>query len=129
VKAKVAPTVRDPGLTELLARQALRYRILRRIYEQSEANTKLNVYPHKLYGGEEIGQLLMDQVLAYLRDAKLITAGQSTINYLTITHKGIVEVESAIRNPTKGTEHFESGVTSAFAKDSCGRTMTMRINN
>ena len=129
MKAKPKATVRDPGFTELLGRQALRYLLLRRIYEICEGGTTHHTTPGALREVDGKDYFAVKEALIYLRDAKLIDANKYEIYQIRLTHKGIAEVEKAIRNPAKGTEHFEPSVISAFAKDSTGRMISMRIVN
>jgi hypothetical protein len=117
----------DPEATAILARQGLRYRVLRLVYDLGEGAVERPVRAHALREREGLSTLALDQVLAYLRDEKLINAPPYDISMVSLRHKGLVEIERAILDPSKGTEHFDARVTSAFVRDRTGAVRGMRI--
>jgi hypothetical protein len=116
----------NPETAEVLARQGLRYRILRLIYELGEGAVDRPVSSRHLQQREEVAFQALEQILSYLRDEKLINA-QYGFSSVSLRHKGLVEIERAILNPTDGTEHFDAKVTASFSKTLSGVGRTMRI--
>lgn len=111
----------------MLARQSIRYRVLRLIYDICEGTVDLNVQASHLQTREGISAVSMDQVLGYLRDEKLINAPTYSIRSVSLRHKGLVEIERAILHPTAGTEHFDAKVISMFSKPPASAGRSMRI--
>jgi DNA-binding transcriptional ArsR family regulator len=121
--------LRDQDSADVLARQGLRYRILRLIYEAAEGAVDSEISTGRIREREGITHQTLEQVLGYLRDEKLVNAPQyGAIYTVSLRHKGLVELERAILDPAAGTEHFDSKVTSAFARDARGVARTMLIS-
>jgi hypothetical protein len=101
--------------------------MLRLIHELAEGQIERRIPAHVLRSREGISMTTLEQVLSYLRDEKLIDAPRHDFHSVSLRHKGLVEVERAILNPSAGTEHFDPKVTAAYRRDPTGRTRTMRI--
>jgi hypothetical protein len=93
---------------EVIKQQALRLAFLRRLYQVSGGSTRGGI------AMEEIGnELRLDRrgtarVVEYLR-AEGLADWFGAGGLVGITHAGVVEVEAAIENPERSTEHFQSG--------------------
>ena len=91
---------------DLLAQDALRYRILREVYHRSgKGHTKVI---DLLYVAKEL-ELDPQEVIqagCYLADERLLKAHQRQRGLVEISHDGILEVEASIRHPDVATEHF-----------------------
>lgn len=118
---------KDLEYPAILARQSLRYRVLRLIHELSDGAVERHVTPFQLQQCENVSAETLEEVLSYLRDEKLINAPAYGFYQVSLRHKGLVEIEKAICDPNAGTEHFDAKVTSKFTKAPGGSSRTLRI--
>ena len=84
--------------------QEQRFRFLHRLYEISEGNELFSIDAFEL--GEQLGYPHdeTDRIDNYLRGENLVEGVAST--RIAITHRGIVEVETALSKPDKSTTYF-----------------------
>jgi hypothetical protein len=107
-------------LPSLQEKKEQRLRFMHRLYEATDGSTFHDVNSTDI--GKKLGwsDQVTDKVVEYLVDkglAKYVSAG----GMITITHAGVVEVETALDNPDQGTEHFAPvAVTQIFHGDVVG---------
>jgi hypothetical protein len=102
----------DPAKTYVLEQQAVRYRLLRLIWEMTRdkpVGYGIGVLRHKL--GIPIHLRDLDAAITYLFGERLL---QDRHDCPRISHKGIVEVEASILKPAEGTEHFDPVIIQIF---------------
>lgn len=89
---------------ELLVRdrEALRYRVLRRLYDMSSGNVDRGVPYYKLQEAEGLDERQWWPVFDYLKAEGLIRER----THIEITERGIDEIERSQRYPQSPTEHF-----------------------
>lgn len=88
----------------LQEREKQRYLMLRKVYDATEGSVRTLVSFEEL--AQEAGLSTEDAQLAeeYLIGEGLIEG--ATLLHVTLTHRGMMEVESSMRHPSKPTEHF-----------------------
>ena len=90
-------------------KQELRYATLLKIYEMSPNEDELIETPKLATAlNRTIDELT--PVLDYLQEERLIEVIGDQWFCLRIEHRGLVEIESSINQPTKSTEHFQPSV-------------------
>jgi hypothetical protein len=97
----------------ILEKEQKRYRVLRRIYEESDGNPTVEVSEEVIIEKEGISaDELVDGILYYLVEERLVKyMGSRTV---AIDHLGIREIENSIKHPNHDTEHFQSTIIQNF---------------
>ena len=82
-----------------------RFEFLQRLYEESDGDTFVSYYVADI--GAELGfdRDEAEKIAQYLHDEGLVEI-MTKDRHARITHRGIQEVEEAIENPDKPTQHF-----------------------
>jgi hypothetical protein len=93
-------------------KEARRYRVLNRIYMESNANTLECIQETDIAEKEQLTREELDDALRYLVGEGLIKP--ATFGTVSILHRGIKEIEESIRNPDRGTEHFQPTIIQNF---------------
>ena len=89
-----------------------RYRILRRIYEESKGSVIRPVSEEDLIELEGISKRDLEDIIFYLVEEGLIR--NFVPGVVAIEHLGLKEMEDSMRNPELGTKHFESTIIQHF---------------
>ena len=89
---------------EVIKKKRLQY--LKKLYDFYEKNR--NSYPSMNEIGQELGFDMneVDKIVGYLVNEGLVDYIGIVGGNISITHEGIKEIESALDNPQKSTEHF-----------------------
>jgi len=90
----------------MLERDQKRYRVLKRIFEESGGNTIVPVSEETISEKEGIPAEELAVIARYLMNEGLIKF--YTFGNLAIEHLGVREMETSIKNPNQNTEHFQS---------------------
>lgn len=90
---------------ELQKKREKRFQFLNKLYDLQEENPRRYISTHEI--GEELGfdRYTSESIVEYLSGEKLIRR-LTHEGGISIEHRGKIEVEEAIENPTKPTEHF-----------------------
>ncbi len=121
--------------TPLETKKARRALFTGRLYDATDSDTLARVSITELTGGMDLSPAQVRELVGYLVDEQLVKRSDMGGN-VSITHKGVVEVEQARSQPERPTEHFppaaqviniiHSTVTgSAVALGSAGATQTV----
>lgn len=98
-------------LDSILRKQRKRYELLLKIYELTDGDeTKIL----GLETGEELDPKEIQSIIDYLAGEGLVKSLADEGALLSITHRGVVEVEQALLNPKEPTEHFPAQVIQHF---------------
>lgn len=100
-------------LNAVLRKQSQRYQLLRRLYEVTEGLQNKIVPFFEIATQAGFGRSETSDAYEYLRGEGLLkpmTLGGGVV----ITHRGIIEVENSITEPSKPTEHFMPQVIQHF---------------
>lgn len=89
-----------------------RYRILRRIYEESKGSIIRPVSEEDLIESEGIPKRELEDIIYYLVEEGLIR--HFVPGVVAIEHLGLKEMEASMRNPQLSTKHFESTIIQHF---------------
>ena len=91
-------------LFEEIKKKRLQY--LKKLYDFYEKNR--NSYPSMNEIGQELGFGVdeVERIVSYLVNEGLVDYIGIVGGHISISHKGIKEIESALYNPQKSTEHF-----------------------
>ncbi len=82
-----------------------RFRFLEHLYNTVDGDSAYSVSMWELGAELEFGQETISQIVSYLQEEYLIEP-RGLGGRIAISHAGIVEVEEALSNPEKSTEHF-----------------------
>lgn len=94
-------------------KEAKRYRVLRRIHEESEGNSMVEVSEDTIIEKEGVSAgELVNEILPYLEKEGLIRYAR--FRTVAIDHLGIREIEQAAKHPNRNTEHFQSTIIQHF---------------
>ncbi|HSG30499.1 MAG TPA: hypothetical protein VLB82_03030 [Thermodesulfobacteriota bacterium] len=97
-----------------MQKKVQRLKFLEKLYKLS--NGKSNVYFNTYYTkiAEPLGFDIetATEIFAYLKHEGLIAVTGGT--KIALTHKGLLEYESAMTNPEKDTEHFPAGIINNY---------------
>ena len=93
----------------LLEKDKLRYQMLRRFYDASDGRSKQMIYMATIANEAGIDEREAKGICEYLEAEGLIESLADQWIF-GITHAGIIEVESSIRQPEKATDHFSPQV-------------------
>jgi predicted nucleotide-binding protein len=105
-----------------------RFELMQKLYELSQGNEYQGIDEQILRAKLDLSQSTMDRVAEYLVGEGL--ARYFTFGTISITHKGVREVEEALSQPGKPTEHFPAlmpvrsvhVINSGLHQEDAGRT-------
>ncbi len=120
----------DPSLEQVISEDKIRYTVLRRLWEKTEADPVRFTSFRYLMTEEEVSDGKVGPIVRYLEDKGLIRIKGISENdpIFSITHEGIKEVEQSIKLPEKATENFPSTVIQNF-HGNIGAVQTGKNNN
>lgn len=97
------------GIYEDNARK--RFAFLKALYDRAKGSTACEEDMWEL--GRDVGldRDETDRVVQYLDGEGLLEEGGSLGGGISLSHKGVVEIEQAVREPRKPTEHFPAGMS------------------
>lgn len=98
--------------TLIAQKEARRYRVLNRIYMESNANSLERIQETDIAEKEQLTTEELDDAIRYLVGEGLIK--HATFGTVSILHRGIKEIEDSIKNPNRGTEHFQPTIIQNF---------------
>ena len=106
----------DPSLERVISEDKIRYTVLRKLYEKAGPVTDSRTLYSDLVTEEEFNENKVCPTVEYLKNENLIDVDWNGREdpILSITHKGIKEVEQSIRQPKESTEHFSPKVIQHF---------------
>jgi hypothetical protein len=90
-----------------------RYHLLRRVYDETEGNPRQVVNFFQLAKKEGFEESYAISIYDYLRSEGLFGI-EGIDGRVSLSHRGIVEVEQSIMNPQKPTEHFPPTIIQNF---------------
>jgi hypothetical protein len=96
----------------MLEREQKRYRVLSRIYEESDGDPMVTVEEDTIIEKEGITAGELSEITRYLVEERLIK--YFTFRAVAIDHLGIKEIEDSVKHPTRDTEHFQSTIIQHF---------------
>jgi DNA-binding PadR family transcriptional regulator len=106
----------DPSHERVISEDKIRYTVLRKLYEKAGPKDYVIIPYRDVFTEEELNENQVHSIVKYLENEGLIkvnwNGGDAPV--LSITHKGIKEVEQSIKQPDKPTEHFQTGVIQNF---------------
>jgi len=97
--------------TALIEKGKARYQVLLEIYGLTKDDRLSPVNFDRLRPVADPSRYELGEAIAYLRDEGLV---EQNGMFVTITQKGVREVEQAISNPQRPTEHFQPAVIQYF---------------
>lgn len=97
----------------VLERQEKRYRLLRHLYDATDGGVHASVSLADVAGEGNLCEADADAALNYLVEENLVKL-EAFGPMISITHRGVVEVEQSINRPEQSTEHFPTHVTQYF---------------
>ncbi|MDQ1610300.1 MAG: hypothetical protein QOG00_231 [Pyrinomonadaceae bacterium] len=103
----------DDHKPALLKRQALRYDLLKQLYEYVNGSQSTLVDFFGFAAMQGVARNDADDVLDYLLEEGLLTRIADE-GLVTISHRGIVEIEHSLTRPDLPTEHFTTQVIQHF---------------
>jgi len=104
-------------MEEIRERQSERFKFLKHLYDEKQnfyATEAQKSSQIPLFSPDDLGNELgftaieTEQIVRYLSDEGLVK--RVTFKSITITHRGIIEVEDALTKPDQPTEHFPPNV-------------------
>jgi hypothetical protein len=98
-------------IDSIVAKQRKRYALLKRVYELTNGD---ETKPIILEPPENIQPSELLSIIDYLSGEGLLESLADNAPFVRISHRGVVEVEESLLNPTKPTEHFLSQVIQHF---------------
>ena len=90
----------------ILEKEQKRYRVLKRIFEESGGSTMIPVSEDTIIEKEGIPAEELTEIARYLINERLIKF--FTYGNLAMEHLGVREMANSIKNPGQNTEHFQS---------------------
>jgi hypothetical protein len=98
---------------QIQEKQEKRYRLLHRLYEATEGNPNVSVALSDLAAEAGLSYEEADSALDYLAAESLVSLdGFGPL--VSLTHRGIVEIEQSINKPDRPTEHFSNQIIQHF---------------
>ncbi|MDO1449047.1 hypothetical protein Q0590_22405 [Rhodocytophaga aerolata] len=82
-----------------------RFLFLQRLYQKTDGNIHKGVYTYEIGQELNLDNEVTDNIVSFLKGEYLIE-GKTRDRVLTITHRGVLEIEEAIEHPEKPTKHF-----------------------
>lgn len=96
------------------AKQEKRFRVLNRVYELTDGDANSSIDSNQLAQEIQLDDNEVDLLIDYLVNEGLLER-PFIGSYIAITHVGVKEVEDFLRNPQRGTQHFQHAqVTNNF---------------
>jgi hypothetical protein len=97
--------------TALIEKGKARYQVLLEIYGLTKDDRQSPINFNRLRPVADPNRHELNEAIAYLRDEGLV---EQNGMFVSITYKGVREVEQAISNPQRPTEHFQPAVIQYF---------------
>lgn len=88
-------------------RQQQRFQVLKYLYEQCEGTTRVEIELAALQQALALSEEELKAVYLYLLKEGLADGTRGTIG---LTHKGVLEIEAALTQPSAPTEHFPANI-------------------
>jgi hypothetical protein len=107
--------------TALIEKGKIRYQTLLEIYELTKDDRQSPINFNRLRPVADPNRHELDEAIAYLRDEGLV---EQNGMFVSITPKGVREVEQSISNPQRPTEHFQPAVIQYFQAPIYGGVQT-----
>jgi hypothetical protein len=117
----------------LVETEKKRYQLLRKIFEKTKGNSLNFISFDQLQKEEGLMQEEFFTLTDYLKNEGLVS--YPVLGSITITHRGVKEIEASVRNPNKATEHFTHTVIQNFHGNVYGvqtgdqNTQNIQVNN
>ncbi len=97
----------------VLERQEKRYRLLRHLYDATDGGLHASISLADLAAEAGLSDSEGDAALDYLAEEGLVEY-EAFGPMISITHRGVIEVEQSINQPEQSTEHFPTHITQHF---------------